>query len=85
MAKQIKTGIIGVLIGVVLTFGGIAGSTGSYKQKVDDNKTDIVAHETRLDSHDSKLTAQGRDIEHGNEMIREVRADVKILIQLQRP
>lgn len=81
MAKDIKSGFIGILIGAVLTFGTIALTTGAYKQKVDDNCHKISSVDARLNITEGDVRVLSSQVATADAMLMEVRSDVKELLK----
>lgn len=81
MSEKIKCGSVGVIIGAVVTFATIMISTGSYKEKVDTTATTVGQHETRLNGHDVQISSIESRVETNNELLKEVRSDIKELLK----
>jgi outer membrane murein-binding lipoprotein Lpp len=81
MSEKIKCGSVGVIIGAVVTFATIMITTGSYKEKVDTTATTVGQHETRLNSHDVQISSIYARMQTLDELLKEVRSDIKELLK----
>lgn len=81
MGTQIKSGAIGAIVGMVVAFATVFITTGSYKEKIDTNYVTIKNHEIRLDAHDNQITGIQHDAENLEDLVTEVRADIKTLLK----
>lgn len=73
MANQIKHGLIGMIVGLLISLAGVGIATGTYKQKVDTNCQSIREQSLEIGNLGNAVVGLSRDSGNNKELLIELR------------